>query len=943
VAAHYWGPDIQDTVFVFPNRRSMVFFRKSLSEEVAAHSPSPILSPRLYTVNDFFYRVYDVDVTDRITLILSLYEVYHSLYPQAEPLDEFVFWGDVILSDFDDVDKYLVDARDLFANVSDFKDIQDDYSHLSDTQREAVSRFLSHFRDRSGRLTVRLDGDSPAVKARFLQIWNVLYPLYETFRNRLKEKGMSYEGMVYRDLAVRLKEGGSVVDVLSGPFPGRSSFVFIGLNALNACEKTVLGKMRDAGVAEFCWDYASDAIRDPRNKSSFFMHDNVVAFPPAFRTDPEGLGMPVFHVVSVPSAAGQAKIAPTILEGCTGDPVETAFVLPDEHLLMPLLNSIPPRFDSINVTMGCPLTGGAVYALMSAVSAMQMHLRQKDGQTYFYHRDVRSILSSSLFRAALTPAEEGIVAEVKKAGRYYVLATDLQGGPLLDLVFRPVIFQPKEGSKEQNKSIARAFAAIVSYIGWKIRGVEGMLLELDFAKRYLMSLQVLEDIGLDVLPSTWLHLLDSLLSGESVPFRGEPLEGLQVMGPLETRALDFRNLVILSANEGVFPRRSVSASFVPPELRRGFGLPTYEYQDSVWAYYFYRMIQRAEQVWLIYDSRTEGLKTGEESRYIKQLEYYYQVPLKRWVSTAKMQLTPESDEIPKTDRDIELIRSRALSASTLQNYLYCPAKFYYQFVEGLKTEDEVEEALDAGSLGTVYHETMHRLYGSLNPVTVADLDRMLKDRAGIKDLVRKLIMEQLKTIDVSGRNLVVEEVILEYVVQTLRHDRDLLVKSGSPGFRILGLERELECRFEGFRLKGFADRIDRFLGDEVRIVDYKTGKVEDDDLLITDGNAASVVEKLFGPNNSGRPKIALQLFLYGLLAQNYPDLKDHPVVNSIYSVSRLFTEPLKDQPQSAEFARLTRDRLKGLLSELVDPAVPFRRTAEVKTCEYCDFKTICGR
>ena len=253
------------------------------------------------------------------------------------------------------------------------------------------------------------------------------------------------------------------------------------------------------------------------------------------------------------------------------------------------------------------------------------------------------------------------------------------------------------------------------------------------------------------------------------------------------------------------------------------------------------------------------------------------------------------------------------------------------------------EALDAGSLGTVFHETMRALYKPLETVTVAGIDAILDDTEGLKALIRGKIMEEMKTIDVSGRNLVVEEVILEYVIQTLRHDRDLLVKSGSPGFRILGLERELECRFEGFRLKGFADRIDRFLGDEVRIVDYKTGKVEDDDLLITDGNAASVVEKLFGPNNSGRPKIALQLFLYGLLAQNYPDLKDHPVVNSIYSVSRLFTEPLKDQPQSAEFARLTRDRLKGLLSELVDPAVPFRRTAEVKTCEYCDFKTICGR
>ena len=945
VASHYYDAgQIGQRCFVFPNRRSAVFFRKYLGEIIRERgSERPLMAPACLTINDFFYQVYGGEVTDRIRLLLALYETYRAVYPKAEPLDEFIFWGEIILADFDDVDKYLVDARDLFANVADFKDIQDDYSHLSETQREAVARFVSHFRDRAGRLTVHLDTDDHTVKARFLQIWNILLPLYEHYRQRLKAAGMSYEGMVYRDLAAKLQDGASVADLLSAPFPNCRSFVFIGLNALNACEKTVLRRMRDAGLAEFCWDFASEAIRDPRNKSSFFLQDNVREFPSVIKTDAGGLGQPVFHVVSVPSSAGQVKLAPMILSGCDGDPVETAFVLPDEHLLMPLLNSIPSSYDSINVTMGCPLTDGAVYAMMSTVTAMQQRLRQKDGAWFFYHREVHALFANSLFRAALTPGEQERVDAVKKAARYYIPAADLQGGPLLDLVFRPIIPEPKEASAAQNKQMAASLGEIVSYVGWKIRGEESLLLELDFAKRYLTSLQVLGDIELEILPATWLHLLETLLSSESVPFRGEPLEGLQVMGPLETRALDFRHLVIFSANEGSFPRRSVSASFVPPELRRGFGLPTYEYQDSVWAYYFYRMIQRAEQVWLIYDSRTEGLKTGEESRYIKQLEYYYQVPLKRYVSAAKMQLTPVGDEIPKTERDIGLIRSQALSASTLQNYLCCPAKFYYQFVEGLRTEDEVEEALDAGSLGTVYHETMHRLYAPLGLVTVTHLDRMLKDRSGIKDLVRTLIMEELKTIDVSGRNLVVEEVILEYVIQTLRHDRDLLVKSGSPGFRILGLERELECRFEGFRLKGFADRIDRFLGEEVRIVDYKTGKVEDDDLLITDENAALIVEKLFGPNNSGRPKIALQLFLYGLLAQNYADLKGRPVVNSIYSVSRLFTEPLKDQPQSAAFARLTRERLKDLLAELVDPSVPFRRTGETKTCEYCDFKMICGR
>ena len=947
VAAHYLATDMEGTCFVFPNRRSAVFFRKYLGDLLReGGADRPMRAPQSLTINDFFYKVYGGEVTDRIRLLLELYESYKTVYPKAEPLDEFIFWGEVILADFGDVDKFLVDAEDLFTDVADFKDIQDDYSHLSDVQREAVLHFVNHFRDRNGRLTVRLETDDTTVKARFLQVWNILFPLYKDFRARLRAQGMAYEGMVYRDLAERLKGGEAVADVLAGVFPQARRFVFVGLNALNECEKTVLRRLRDAGLAEFCWDYVSEAVRDPRNKSSVFMRDNVRDFPNAFPVDSDGVGKPAFHVVSVPSSVGQAKLAPEILARCnTENPVETAFILPDENLLMPLLNSIPPKYDSINVTMGCPLTGGAVYALVSSVAGMQQRLREKGDVWHFYHREVRSIFANSLFRAVLTPEEEAVVRNVKSKAKYYIPQEDLQGGPLLELVFRPVVTRPKEASADQNRALVKYLSDIVSYVGWKLRGVEAMLLELDFAKRCMQSLNLLGDIGLDVLPATWLRLLDELLSGESVPFRGEPLEGLQVMGPLETRALDFRNIVLFSANEGVFPRRSSSASFVPPELRKGFGLPTFEYQDSVWAYYFYRMIQRAEHVWLVSDSRTEGLKTGEESRYIKQLQYHYRVPLERFVATSRMELAPEADAIPKTAADIDVIREGEHSASSLQSYLYCPAKFYYSFIKRLSTEEEVLEAMDAGALGTVYHGTMQALYEPFvdHCLTVADLDGMLKDRKAVKALVRKIILKKMQTVDVTGRDLVVEEVIVEYVLRTLRHDRELLVQSGSKGFDILFLEEKMLGTFEGFKIKGYADRIDSYLSGEARIVDYKTGKVEQDDIDITDDNAADVVEKLFGPTNNGRPKIALQLFMYGLLTQEQEKLRGRPVVNSIYSVSRLFTEPLEDRPANAEFARLTRERLKDLFAEMTDPSVPFRRTEERKTCEYCDFKMICGR
>ena len=945
VASHYGGdPDLQHLVFIFPNRRSTVFFRKYLGEVMREREAArPIPAPPMYPINDFFYRVCGVDVADRNRLLTQLYACYKALYPKAEPLDEFLFWGDVILSDFDDVDKYLVDPEALFANVADFKGLQDSFSYLSDVQRDAVDRFMSHFRDHAGRLTVAVDSDEN-VKSRFLQVWNLLYPLYRDFTQALREKGMAYEGMVYRSLSQRLKDGVPARDILEGPFPEAERFVFVGLNALSECERLLLAKMRDASLAEFCWDYSSEMIRHPLNKSSVFMEQNVREFPQAFRPDPEGLPVPEIEVISVPSSVGEAKLAPRILrERVPGSPVETAFVLPEGNLLMPLLNSLPPEVDSVNVTMGYPMSGGAVYSLMKDIGAAQLRLREHGGEWYFYHRPVHAIFSSSLFRKVLTEEERAVVARVKAAAKYYIPVRDLRGGPLLDLVFQAVVRAPKEASTEQNALLCNYFRDIVSHLGRQLRSVGDMLLELDFAKRYHMVLNVIRDQDLEVLPATWLRVLDQMLTVEAVPFRGEPLEGLQIMGPLETRALDFKNLVILSANEGMFPRRSSTSSFIPPELRKGFGLPTYEYQDAVWAYYFYRMIQRAEKVTLVYDSRTEGLKTGEESRYIKQLQYHFRVPMTRRTASARLESVQEEDVIPKTAADIETIRGKELSASLLQSYLFCPAKFYYQAVQGLRAEDEVAESLDAGMLGNVYHKTMQHLYSDKRSVTVGDLDNLLKDRSFLKDTVRRYILEEMHSIEVGGRNLVVEEIIVDYVLKTLRHDRKLLVGSGSDGFRILGLERKMTTVFEGFRLKGFVDRMDSYLPGEVRIVDYKTGRVEDEDINITDENAGAVVEKLFGEDNKGRPKIALQLFIYDLFAQADSALQGSRIVNSVYSATRLFTEPLEDRPLSPVFCTQTRERLKGLLEEMTDPSVPFRRTDDADTCSYCDFKMICGR
>ena len=963
VADHYYNEGkIEEKCFVFPNRRSMVWFRKHLCSAV---KDVPLLAPQMLTINDFFSRVSGVPASDRVRLLLELYDSYKALNSKAESLDEFIFWGDVILADFNDVDKYLVDPKQLFANVADFKALQDTFEYLTDTQREAIKGFLSHFNDQSGKLTVDLGTDDPDVKGRFLQIWNILYSLYVNYNKSLADKGMAYEGMVYRSLAERLKSM-SAEDVFQDIFHEGTTFVFVGLNALNECEKTLLRKLRDADRAEFCWDWSGDMIKDPQNRSSFFMADNVLEFPQAARWDPEGVECPEINVISVASSAGQAKRLPDILRQRTGAPEECAVVLPDEGLLKSVLNSIPEEIHDINVTMGLPMNGSLFYTMMADISAIQMHAVKRKDTWLFYHKQVWDLFSSEIFRKAADEKTMEIVAKVKENARYYIPKEELAGTLLMDVIFRPVIMDPKMASTAQIASFAQYQKDVIEAIAPAIADDASLALELEYAKEYYKCINVLFEIRPEVLPMTYLRLLGQLLSSVSVPFRGEPLKGLQIMGPLETRALDFKDLVIMSANEGVFPRRSVNSSFIPPELRKGFGMPTYEYQDAVWAYYFYRMISRAEKVWMLVDSRTEGLKSGEESRYIKQLEYHFGVPLKRSVVKFGSMKTASLPDIVKTEEDVARIKDTVLSATTLQNYLACPAKFYYGTVKGLEAEEEVAESLDYGMFGTVYHDTMRALYTSeeamdpefvfndreprgglkgeaLKDVSQSYIEGWLSRKEDIKAKVKALIMMQLNTIEVSGRNLVVADVIVRYIIKTLQRDLELLKKEGRDSFEILGREIRVAGEFCGQRFKGFIDRLDSFKDEQARVVDYKTGKVLEDDENIHDGNAEEIAEKIFNPDMRNWPKIALQFYIYDMLVQSRPEVRGREICNCVYSTAHLFKEPPVTVPMNRKFYEAVSAKLEAMLAQMYDTSVPFRRTDDEKTCSYCDFRMICGR
>ena len=934
VARHYFAEGkVEDLCFVFPNRRAVAFFRKYLGECVA-RAGRAMRVPELVTVDDFFQRLGEMKKTDQVHLLLELYDCYKPLYEaaggKAEELDEFIFWGGVLLADFGDVDKFLVDPESLFSNIADLRAMQDDFSYLSAEQEEAVRAFLAHF---------RTGGE---YKEAFRRIWDILLPLYRSYNVRLREKGMAYEGQVYRSVAERLQQT-AAADLMREHYPQVRKFVFVGLNALNECERRLLRRLRDARLAEFCWDYGKGWISDPHNKASQFLRDNVGEFPQAFEPDPESLDEPQVSVLSIPSGVGQAKQLPAILEELGAGGIETSVVLPDESLLIPVLNSLPERIRDINVTMGYPMSGSALSALMDDVAALQMHLREKDGQWYFYHRQVWSIFSNSIFKTLA--GEEGLAkaAAVRQQKRYYIPQEELSGLPLFELVFRPVVRAPGERDAAAVRAVQQYQLELLSELGRGLKDKPQMALELDFVREYYLAVGRLRDCELPVLPASYFRLVDKVLATASDPFRGEPLKGLQIMGPLETRALDFDNVILLSCNEGVFPARNTKPSFVPAELRKAFGLPTWEYQDAIWAYYFYRMIRRAGRVWLLFDSRTEGLKGGEESRYVKQLELHFKAPLTRYALRAGIGRDAAEEPIAKTEEHVRTLREKYLSASALQGYLACPAQFYYRSVCGLREQEEVSESLEADDIGNVFHAAMQKLYDVPGgDVTKAYL-RSLLEGTRIKDTVRPLILKALKSFEVSGRNIVFEDLVCRYVRKAVERDIALLEGSGSGAFHIIGLELKRFWELDGFRFVGYIDRLDSCRPGEVRVVDYKTGKVTDEDFLITDANAAGVVDKLFGTDNAKRPKIALQLYLYDRMVANHPDCRGSRIVNSVYQTSRLFVRDVESVAVGGEFQKLMEKQLRLLLAEIADTSVPFSRTEDLKTCDWCDFKNICGR
>lgn len=944
-----YGAEVSRLAFVFPNRRTGLFFQKYLSEV----ADKPLFSPTILTINDLFVQLSGKQTADRINMLFMLYDIYVRHSGSTETFDEFLYWGEMLLNDFDDVDKYMADARMLFTNVTDLREIENDFSFLDAEQIAAIRTFWSSFYPK---------GDSPN-QEEFLAVWKILYTLYNDLRDALAAEGRGYEGMIFREVVEQMEQN-NCCDL---PY---TKVVFVGLNALSVAEERFLIQLQKRGIADFYWDYASDKVTDPNNKASYFVERNLKNFPSQYPLPAEEKVDTEIEVIGIPSGIGQAKQVYTLLnELCKEDEMSpeealrTAIILPDEHLLIPVLNAIPEQIRRINVTMGYPLAGTPVASLMEYILALQKNVRYVDRQPVFYFRDVLPILNHRYISSTCPEIVNALVKDIAENNRIYISAADLGKTDLLSVLFLPVTDVNTFSDYLINvlQELNKVMHALSSDEEEEDATQRTNDLEQEFIFHYFTTVnrmkEIMQDAGIEMKIDTYFRLLKRVTDTITIPFRGEPLSGLQIMGVLETRALDFDRLIILSMNEGIFPLRKAANSFIPYNLRRGFGLPTYEHQDSVWAYHFYRLIYRANHVSLLYDTRSNGLQTGEVSRFVHQLHYHYEVPLQNKllvynVSSAK---TPAL-QVKKTDEVMQRLNafhkggSRAISASAVNTYLDCPLKFYFSVVEGIQEEEEVSETIESNVFGSILHKVMEELYMPLcGKIVTADLLKAIKkDTPVLTGAIARAFAEIFFMSDVvrplTGQNFLIGEMIRKYVEKILERDSKL-----TP-FRYIESERKINRLFTlgdnrtEIQLKGFIDRIDE-VRDAVRIIDYKSG---------SGTSVFTSVESLFDKEDKDRAKAVMQVFMYSWMLGAAPAGKT--IQPGIYYMRMLFSdsfdasvsrriERTKTEPVTdfSAYSEAFEGELRRCLDEIFGRETPFTQTTTEKACAWCPFKDICGK
>ena len=941
--------NLAHTAVVFPNKRAGLFFNEYLAQE----SDSPIWSPAYVSISELFRSLSPWEVGDPVKLVCELYKIFRRETQSTETLDDFYFWGEMLISDFDDADKNRVDTDKLFSNLQDLRNIMDDYTFIDDEQEEAIRQFFQNFSIER----------RTALKERFISLWNVLGNIYKGFRESLASQNIAYEGMMYRHVIEHL-------DVDKLPY---EKYVFVGFNVLNKVEHTLFTQLKDVGKAVFYWDYDEFYMKENRqavtHEAGEFIRRNLRDFPSPLSGELfKNLSKPKeVHYIASSTENAQARYLPQwIRNNLTTPEKETAVVLCNEALLQPVLHSLPAEVKHVNITMGFPLSQTPVYSFLIALLELHTHgFNFKSGRYTF--QSVVTLLKHPYTRQ-LTGQAELLEKELTRNNRFYPLPGELGKDEFLTRLFTPL-----SGNLNLCIRLSETLQQVASIYQANTSGTEdtdafNQLYRESLFKAYTTINRfrtLIEEDELTVQSETFRRLLVKVLSATNIPFHGEPAIGMQVMGVLETRNLDFRHLVLLSVNEGQLPKSGGDSSFIPYNLRKAFGMTTIEHKIAVYAYYFYRLLQRAERITLIYNTSSDGLNRGEWSRFMLQFLIEWPHPITRQfleagqspqgTSSITVEKTPDVMRQMQSLFDVRANPKAKFSPSALNYYLDCPLKFYYRYVAGLSAPDEVSAEIDSATFGSIFHYAAEHIYKDLTThgkvINKEALETLLRNDVKLQDYVdtafKKLFFNvpQNEKPEYNGVQLINSAVIARYLKQLLQNDLRY-----AP-FTFIASEMEVDEPIDiqtpkgviKSRIGGIIDRMDSKDG-TLRIVDYKTGG---------DADTPPHVESLFIPDKK-RSNYVFQTFLYAaIMCRKQPTMKIAPALLYIhraatetYSPVIQMGEPRKPKEAVEDFSKYEkeyRERLQGLLEEIFNPEKSFTQTEIIEKCTYCDFKALCKR
>ncbi len=960
---------LSDYCFVFPNKRSATFFSHFLAESL----DKPVLAPATTTISEFVASFSPYVEANRYEQLFTLFNAYNSQPGVEIDFDHFLFWGEMLINDFNDVDRYLVSPEALFVNVRKLREISSNY--LTPEQQKVIERFwgdqsphsyVEHFWNH-----LEYGDETSGNKLKFIKLWEVLLPLYNDFNSKLAERGLSSSGRLYRN----------AVECLSPSSDKKLPFrryIFVGFNVLSTSEIEIFSRLQRRDMADFYWDFNSPAFNITENKARRFISRNIKEFPSRYPLEEETItALPKIKIIGVPSSMGQVKeasvqISEWIEEGeikNTANATDTAVVLPDESLFIPMIHSMPAEITSLNVTMGFPMRMSPVASLLRSVISLQLRMRLYHGKPSFFYEDVKPLLASPIINKADIDGCLRLGEEIRNRRLFQITAEEIAAiAPGIATVFTPI------GNMADFSGLRAYINRVCDFINRNAD--ENDTLGLHFSEAYRNATEkfcnAAVSFGIDMNGYSLFQMVERAVNSDSVNFVGEPLAGLQMMGVLETRALDFRNIIMLSMNERVFPRKHYTRSFIPDALRRGYGMATLDFQESIYAYYFYRLISRASNVTLLYDARRiGGIKSNEMSRYLSQLLYLFGTDRISHTLGIYRSATfsPVPVKIEKNEKILNLLKQftpqggrRNLSASSINTYINCPLEFYLRYVEGYNPEDEITDYVDFSTFGTILHEVMRSLYQSMQPVgpdgkkkpvtvTQQMLDRTIDDPTSIRldRLITRTVNrcfyrygEERLLTPLAGETLVLSRIIKAAVIEMLKIDR-----SYAP-FEFVAAEYEMQGALKineslEINIKQIVDRIDIVDG-KMRFIDYKTG----DDRIDT-----SSVEDLFDRNASRRAKAVMQLLLYCHVF-NRLEKDDRPIKPLIYKMRTLMTEGVKESAVGIRGARSTiqdyhdfydsfQSEFNRTIEEIFNPDIPFVQAEDDHACKFCQFKPICSR